>query len=338
MLAQMSPPPDFSLLFQETETVIELPERLSVLEAVKFDEFVRNLLEKPATGDQVTLDCKHVEFIDSSGIGALVRIYNTAQSYQVRIVLANLNQTIYSVLAITGLHKAFEIVSPTHDQVAYDVYQLPQQLTTDRQIKPHPSVQSRWKRGLDILGSLVGLVITGLLFVPIAIAIKLNSPGPIFFKQTRCGWMGHRFTMWKFRSMCQDAEAKKAEIKNEAEGAIFKNKNDPRVTKVGSFLRRTSLDELPQFWNVLQGDMSLVGTRPPTPDEVEKYDVPAWQRLDVKPGMTGEWQVNGRSEVKNFKDIIKLDLRYQAHWNHRHDLKLILQTILIVFRKNSGAL
>ncbi|MEB3161160.1 MAG: anti-sigma factor antagonist [Synechocystis sp.] len=333
----MSPPPDFPLLSQKAETVIELPQRLSVLEAVKFDEFVRGFLEKPNAGNQLTLDCHQVEFIDSSGIGALVRIHNTAQSHHIRVVLANLNQTIYSVLAITGLHEAFEISSPTYDRVAYDIYQLPQQLT-DSQVQPHPSVQSRWKRGLDILGSLVGLIITGLLFIPIAIAIKLDSPGPILFKQTRCGWMGHRFTMLKFRSMCEDAEAKKAEIKNEAEGAIFKNKNDPRVTRVGRFLRRTSLDELPQFWNVLRGDMSLVGTRPPTPDEVAKYDVPAWQRLDVKPGMTGEWQVNGRSEVKNFNDIIQLDLRYQSTWNHRHDLKLILQTILIVFRKNSGAL
>lgn len=337
MLATMFSPPDFCLLSQQTEMVIELPERLSVLEAVKFDEFVRGFLEKPSTSNQLTLDCRNVEFIDSSGIGALVRIHNTAQSHQIRIVLANLNQTIYSVLAITGLHEAFEIVSPTYDQVAYDVYQLPQQLT-DSHIKPHPSVQSRWKRGLDIFGSLVGLVITGLLFIPIAIAIKLDSPGPILFKQTRCGWLGHRFTMWKFRSMCEDAEARKAEITNEAEGAIFKNKNDPRVTKIGHFLRRSSLDELPQFWNVLSGDMSLVGTRPPTPDEVAKYDVPAWQRLDVKPGMTGEWQVNGRSDVKNFNDIIKLDLRYQSTWSHRHDLKLIVQTILIVFRKNSGAL
>jgi anti-anti-sigma factor len=337
MIVPMSPPPSFSLLLPKTETTIELPQRLSVLEAVKFDEFVRDLLEKTAPTNQLTLDCRHVEFIDSSGIGALVRIYNTAQAHQIQVVLANLNQTIYSVLAITGLHEAFEISSPTYDQVAYDVYQLPQQLT-DSHVQPHPSVQSRWKRGLDILGSLVGLIITGLLFLPIALAIKLDSPGPILFKQTRCGWMGHRFTMLKFRSMCQDAEAKKAEVKNEAEGAIFKNKNDPRVTRVGRFLRRTSLDELPQFWNVLQGDMSLVGTRPPTPDEVAKYDVPAWQRLDVKPGMTGEWQVNGRSEVKNFNDIIKLDLRYQSTWNHRHDLKLILQTILIVFRKNSGAL
>lgn len=137
--------------------------------------------------------------------------------------------------------------------------------------------------------------------------------------------------------MCVDAEAQKHKIPNQAQGAIFKNPNDPRITKVGKFLRRTSLDELPQFWNVLKGDMSLVGTRPPTPDEVERYEVPQWQRLNVKPGMTGEWQVYGRSRVKDFEEVIKLDLRYQENWSHWYDLQLIFRTILILFRKNSGA-
>jgi lipopolysaccharide/colanic/teichoic acid biosynthesis glycosyltransferase len=137
--------------------------------------------------------------------------------------------------------------------------------------------------------------------------------------------------------MCTNAEALKSQVRNEAEGAFFKNKNDPRITKVGKFLRRTSLDELPQFWNVLKGEMSLVGTRPPTPDEVENYEVPAWQRLDVKPGMTGEWQVNGRSTVKSFEDVIKLDLRYQSNWSHWYDIQLIFKTILVIFTKNNGA-
>jgi lipopolysaccharide/colanic/teichoic acid biosynthesis glycosyltransferase len=137
--------------------------------------------------------------------------------------------------------------------------------------------------------------------------------------------------------MCVDAEALKDKIPNQAEGAFFKNKNDPRITRVGKFLRRTSLDELPQFWNVITGEMSLVGTRPPTPDEVERYDVPQWQRLDVKPGMTGEWQVNGRSQVRNFEEVIQLDLRYQENWSLGYDLQLIFKTILILFQKNSGA-
>jgi lipopolysaccharide/colanic/teichoic acid biosynthesis glycosyltransferase len=193
------------------------------------------------------------------------------------------------------------------------------------------------KRLIDIVGAIVGLGITAVALGPIAIAIKLDSSGPIFFSQTRCGWLGKHFRVWKFRSMCTNAEELKAKIENQAQGAFFKNEKDPRVTKVGRFLRRTSLDELPQFWNVLKGDMSLVGTRPPTPDEVERYEVPEWQRLDVKPGMTGEWQVNGRSQVLNFEDVIRLDLRYQKNWSLLYDIKLIVKTILILFNKNSGA-
>jgi lipopolysaccharide/colanic/teichoic acid biosynthesis glycosyltransferase len=201
----------------------------------------------------------------------------------------------------------------------------------------HPSVQSWVKRLIDIVGAIVGLMITGILLVPIAAAITINDPGPIFFGQTRCGWMGRHFRIWKFRSMCTDAEAMKAQIKNQASGAFFKNDNDPRITKVGRILRKTSLDELPQFWNVLKGDMSLVGTRPPTPDEVERYEVPQWQRLDVKPGMTGEWQVNGRSQVRDFEDVIRLDLKYQQNWSLMYDLKLIVKTVTVLFNKNSGA-
>jgi lipopolysaccharide/colanic/teichoic acid biosynthesis glycosyltransferase len=201
----------------------------------------------------------------------------------------------------------------------------------------HPSVQSWVKRLIDIVGAIVGLMITGILLVPIAAAITINDPGPIFFAQTRCGWMGRKFRIWKFRSMCTNAEAMKAQIKNQASGAFFKNDNDPRITKVGRILRKTSLDELPQFWNVLKGEMSLVGTRPPTPDEVERYEVPQWQRLDVKPGMTGEWQVNGRSQVRDFEDVIRLDLTYQQNWSLMYDLKLIVKTITVLFNKNSGA-
>jgi len=137
--------------------------------------------------------------------------------------------------------------------------------------------------------------------------------------------------------MCTNAEALKSQIKNQASGAFFKNDNDPRVTKVGRILRKTSLDELPQFWNVLKGEMSLVGTRPPTPEEVDHYEVPQWQRLDVKPGMTGEWQVNGRSQVRDFEDVIRLDLKYQQNWSLMYDLKLIVKTVTILFQKNSGA-
>lgn len=201
------------------------------------------------------------------------------------------------------------------------------------EFNPHPSVKSKFKRCLDILGSLVGLLIVAILFVPIAIAIKIDSPGPIFFAQERYGLQGRAFRLYKFRSMVSDAEKLKSLVNNEADGLIFKNKNDFRITKVGRFLRRTSLDELPQFWNVLLNDMSLVGTRPPTGDEVIKYTQKHWLRLNVKPGLTGEWQVNGRSQVTNFEQIVDLDLQYQKNWHPLYDLLLIGKTIYVIFAK-----
>ncbi|MBW4614673.1 MAG: sugar transferase [Desmonostoc vinosum HA7617-LM4] len=198
---------------------------------------------------------------------------------------------------------------------------------------PHPSVRSNFKRCLDILGSLVGLLILAILFIPIAIAIKIDSPGAIFFIQERYGFQGKPFRIRKFRSMVSNAEQLKSLVDNEANGLIFKNKNDFRVTKLGRFLRSTSLDELPQFWNILIGEMSLVGTRPPTADEVRNYNQRHWQRLNVKPGLTGEWQVNGRSQVKDFEEIVDLDLRYQSNWYPLYDLLLIGKTFSVIFNK-----
>lgn len=198
---------------------------------------------------------------------------------------------------------------------------------------PHRSAHSLFKRLVDLVGSVVGLLILAILFIPLALAIKLDSPGPIFYAQVRYGLLGKTFRIYKFRSMVQNADALKSQVKNEASGLIFKNQDDPRVTKIGRFLRRSSLDEFPQFWNVLLGEMSLVGTRPPTADEVSRYDSHHWQRLNVKPGMTGEWQVSGRSTVKDFEDIVKLDLRYQEHWHPLYDLSLIARTIYVIVAK-----
>lgn len=200
---------------------------------------------------------------------------------------------------------------------------------TDKEM--HPSCYCLLKRSLDIIGALVGLGILAIVWVPIAIAIKLDNPGPIFYEQTRCGLRGKPFKLRKFRSMVQNADALKDLVPNEAKGRIFKNANDPRVTRVGHFLRKTSLDEFPQFWNVLVGEMSLVGTRPPTVDEVNGYEDHHWQRLNVKPGLTGEWQVNGRSTVKDFEDIVALDLRYQERWSFAYDLTLVFRTFLVLF-------
>lgn len=218
----------------------------------------------------------------------------------------------------------------------------PEQLALDAK-KPfqastpiHPSVTSRTKRALDIVGALVGLGITGLVAIPIAIATWFDNPGPIFYSQIRCGYRGKPFRIWKFRSMVINADKLKHLVHNEAKGGIFKNRNDPRITRVGRFLRKTSLDELPQFWNVLKGDMSLVGTRPPTVDEVMSYRKHHWRRLEVRPGITGEWQANGRSSVLDFETIVQMDITYQERWSVGYDVRLIVKTIQSVLAKQDA--
>lgn len=324
---------NFPIIFRINKPLIELPERLSVLEAVTFKTTCHQLLQDYPLAEEIILDFNNTQFIDSSGIGALVHNFKATREQGVDLILQNVHPRVMAVLSITGLDAVLKIESREQD-TQLELPKKPQELHLP---ETHPSIRSWIKRLIDIVGSIVGLGITAILFPVVAIAIKLDSPGPIFFSQTRCGWIGKQFRIWKFRTMCVNAEALKSKVANQANGAFFKNERDPRITKVGRFLRRTSIDELPQFWNVLKGEMSLVGTRPPTPDEVERYEVPEWQRLDVKPGMTGEWQVNGRSQVRNFEDVIELDLRYQHNWSLKYDLQLIIKTILILFNKNSGA-
>jgi lipopolysaccharide/colanic/teichoic acid biosynthesis glycosyltransferase len=200
----------------------------------------------------------------------------------------------------------------------------------------HPAVTSRAKRILDIIGAIVGLGITGVIAIPVAIAMQFDDPGKLFYSQIRCGFEAKPFRIWKFRSMIADADKRKHLVENQATGHIFKNDNDPRITRVGHFLRRTSLDEFPQFWNVLLGDMSLVGTRPPTTDEVAMYEDRHFQRLKVKPGITGEWQTKGRSKVIDFEEIVRLDLEYQRKWSLWYDISLILQTITVVLARKGA--
>lgn len=208
--------------------------------------------------------------------------------------------------------------------------------TFNSSLAVHRSVKSKIKRLIDVLGAIIGLVITVFLSIPIALIMQLDDPGPVFYSQTRCGLNGKPFRIWKFRSMVVNADKQKHLITNKAQGHIFKNEDDPRVTRLGRFLRRTSLDEFPQFWNVLLGDMSLVGTRPPTPDEVENYAPHHFQRLRVKPGITGQWQVNGRSNVLDFEEIVQMDLDYQHKWSSFYDLALIMQTIAVVLARKGA--
>jgi exopolysaccharide biosynthesis polyprenyl glycosylphosphotransferase len=197
---------------------------------------------------------------------------------------------------------------------------------------PEISWQLICKRFIDVIGSALGLVVLGpLVMLPAAIAIKITSPGPILFKQKRSGRHGRLFTMYKFRSMITNAEMLKAELEvfNEMRGPAFKMEDDPRITPFGRFLRKSSIDELPQLWNVIAGDMSLVGPRPPIPSEVDHYDPWHRRRLSMKPGITCIWQISGRSRI-GFDQWMKLDLQYIDNWSLWLDLKILARTVPIV--------
>lgn len=188
------------------------------------------------------------------------------------------------------------------------------------------------KRTIDIVGSLIGLLLTGIAFIIFAPIIKIQSPGPIFYSQIRIGKNGRRFKFYKFRTMVVGADAMKKDLmeQNEMEGLMFKMENDPRIFGIGKFMRKFSIDELPQFWNVLKGEMSLVGTRPPTEEEFEQYELHHKARLGIKPGLTGMWQVSGRSDIKNFEEIVALDTQYISNWSLGVDIRILFRTLLVV--------
>ena len=207
------------------------------------------------------------------------------------------------------------------------------------------------KRIMDIAGGLVGCFFTGIIFIFVAPAIYIASPGPIFFTQERVGKNGKHFKMYKFRSMYMDAEARKAELMKDnklGDGKMFKLDFDPRVignrilpdgthkTGIGDFIRRMSLDEFPQFFNVLKGDMSLVGTRPPLISETNLYELHHKARLAIKPGITGMWQVSGRSDITDFEEVVRLDKEYINNWNIELDIKILIKTVLVVLRKEGS--
>mgnify|MGYP000384074045 CR=1 FL=1 len=207
------------------------------------------------------------------------------------------------------------------------------------------------KRLMDIAGGLVGCIFTGIICIFVGPAIYIASPGPIFFAQERVGKNGKKFKMYKFRSMYMDAEERKAELMKDnklGDGKMFKLDFDPRVignkilpdgthkTGIGDFIRRTSLDEFPQFFNVLRGDMSIIGTRPPLISETNLYELHHRARLAIKPGITGMWQVSGRSDITDFEEVVRLDKEYITNWNIELDMKILLKTILVVFRKDGS--
>lgn len=200
------------------------------------------------------------------------------------------------------------------------------------------------KRTIDLAGGIVGCIATGIIFILVAPIIFINSPGPVLFSQVRVGRNGKLFKIYKFRSMYLDAEDRKKELQAQnqvLDGRMFKIENDPRIIGsekgpgkgIGNFIRRTSLDEFPQFFNVLKGDMSLVGTRPPTVDEWEQYEYHHRGRLAIKPGLTGLWQVSGRSEIKDFEEVVRLDKEYISEWSLGLDVKILIRTVGVVLGK-----
>ena len=251
----------------------------------------------------------------------------------------------YSLVSATYPHDLFnKLLAEKREQA--DLFPI----DLDESVKAH-RIQSALKRGMDILGSIVGL----LLFSPVmgftAIAVKVTSPGPAIFKQSRLGMKGIRFPFYKFRSMHWNADDRihREYVENliggnldkinqgDAEKPLYKMKSDPRITLIGKIIRKTNIDELPQFFNVLKGEMSLVGPRPPIPYEVEKYESWHLRRiLEVKPGLTGLWQVDGRSRT-SFDDMVRLDLRYVQNWSLWLDIKILLKTVRAVIRPK-GAL
>lgn len=194
------------------------------------------------------------------------------------------------------------------------------------------------KRVLDVCGAMAGMVLFGIAFIIFAPLIMMETPGPAIFKQLRVGKNGRTFEIWKFRSMGVDAEAQKEALlaQNEMSGNMFKVTNDPRVTRIGAFLRKTSIDELPQFYNVLKGDMSLVGTRPPTVPEVENYELRHRKRISITPGITGMWQISGRSDITDFEEVVRLDSEYITNWTVWMDLKILFKTVLVVLQKRGS--
>lgn len=208
-------------------------------------------------------------------------------------------------------------------------------ITIDRKTNLHEH-RAYWcvRRAQDIFFSLLALIALSPLMLLTCIAVWIDSPGasPVF-SQLRVGRNGKLFRLYKFRSMCPNAESKLNDLlqENEMDGPVFKMKDDPRITRVGHFIRKTSIDELPQFFDVLRGDMSLVGTRPPTLDEYKQYESHHKRRLSMKPGITGLWQVSGRSNIEDFEEVVKLDVQYIDNWSLWGDIKILFKTVYVVF-------
>ncbi len=377
------------------------PERLEFSTAREFLSDFQTICNTEDFYKKVVIDMSHTTFMDGAGLGALTNCLKLATFNETELVLWSVSDAVSSLIALSSLSKLF-VIEPTTNSfrfsdsiqknrvsnitkfglILFRTQKLLKRIPVLRIFYPllkflfpwvdidpgipvHPSVRNPLKRLIDIVGALIGLSFTAILFVPIAIAIISESKGNVLFGQIRCGLLSKPFRIWKFRSMIQNADKLKVKVENQvsasrqsdnpqisskdnnsASDKFFKNAADPRVTNIGKFLRKTSLDEFPQFWNVLIGDMSLVGTRPPTFNEINSYELELeyqderyteWNRLDVRPGITGVWQVNGRSNVRSFAEVVNYDIEYRKNWSVWYDLKLIVKTIMVLFDKNNKA-
>ncbi|WP_271253118.1 sugar transferase [Pseudanabaena sp. Chao 1811] len=377
------------------------PERLEFSTAREFLSDFQTICNPDEFYTKIVIDMSHTTFMDGAGLGALTNCLRIAKANQTKLVLWSVSEAVSSLISLSSLSNLFVIEPYTNTfrfshsiqrnrvnnitpfslllfrlqtllkkipvlRIFYPILKFCfPSIDIDPGVPVHPSVRDPLKRLIDIIGALIGLGFTAILFIPIAIAIILESKGNVLFAQVRCGLLSKPFKIWKFRSMVQNAEQLKMKVTNQvsassqsanssgneqasnsASDKFFKNADDPRVTRIGKFLRRTSLDEFPQFWNVLIGDMSLVGTRPPTFNEINSYELEVeyqderyteWNRLDVRPGITGVWQVNGRSSVRSFAEVVNYDIEYRKNWSIWYDLKLIVKTILVLFDKNNKA-
>ena len=283
------------------------------------------IVDKNRVGDQVcgvpVVACADT-FLEYARINVVDEIFINGNTRESSEALAN-------ELLELGLTVHFNLVRESRLMPNKMVERCGKYLVLTTSMKIATTRQVFVKRCMDIIGSLVGLMLTGIAFSPI---IKAQSPGPIFYAQTRIGRNGRRFKFYKFRTMVVGADAMKQELmeQNEMEGLMFKMEHDPRIFGVGRFMRKFSIDELPQFWNVLKGDMSLVGTRPPTEEEFEQYELHHKARLGIRPGLTGMWQVSGRSDIKNFEEIVALDTQYISNWSLGMDIRILFRTIGVV--------
>jgi anti-anti-sigma factor len=375
------------------------PEKLVFSNAREFLGDFQTICNIDESYKKIVIDMSHTTVMDSAGLGTLTRCLKIAHANETELILWSVSEPVSALIGLSSLGSLFIIEQDSNtfrysNQIQrtkvgnitkfglflFRTQELLQKIPVlrifypvlkflfpfidiDPSVPVHPSVRNPIKRFIDIIGSLIGLGFTGILFIPIAIAIMSESKGGILFGQIRCGLLSKPFRIWKFRSMVKNAEQLKVKVENQIQASpqsnsspldtddttsdkFFKNSDDPRVTRIGRLLRKTSLDEFPQFWNVLIGDMSLVGTRPPTFDEINSYELEVeyqneryteWNRLDVRPGITGVWQVNGRSNVRNFGEVVNYDMEYRKNWSIWYDLKLIVQTVLVLFDKNNKA-